>query len=160
GGGTFEGVVGHDTAFVATLTAGIGLLYAGFLVAERGRAGGSHSADRDHGPGPPGGRRSESQPMPGRGPWGGLGGRVRTPSATARNPRPRPVASCSSAPAAPPLRGNTTLRDISSPITSDSNANRDQATDGVRPAVDPRSRGEARPAGGSGAQTQDELSEG
>jgi hypothetical protein len=35
GGGTLQGVLGHDEAFTVSLAAGITVIYAGFLVAAR-----------------------------------------------------------------------------------------------------------------------------
>jgi len=35
GGGTLQGVLGHDEAFTLSLAAGITVIYAGFLVAAR-----------------------------------------------------------------------------------------------------------------------------
>jgi hypothetical protein len=38
GGGLVQGIVGHDEAFTLTLAIGIGVIYAGFLVAEMSRS--------------------------------------------------------------------------------------------------------------------------
>jgi len=35
GGGTLQGVLGHDEAFTLSLASGIAVIYAGFLVAAR-----------------------------------------------------------------------------------------------------------------------------
>ena len=46
-GGLVQGVLGHDTAFVTTLTVGIAVVYAGFLVADGGRPSEAETLTRE-----------------------------------------------------------------------------------------------------------------